>query len=877
MSRLRPHVLAAKRRLAEGQQRLKRRHQEGCAGVALCAASADLRDEIVLDLFAATLARLGLTDSRALRGTIALVAHGGYGRRDVAPFSDVDLMVLYGPGAADLVRRVAEPLFRDVFDSGLVLGHSVRTADEACRLASQDAPICTSLIESRFLFGSVSLFSRFIRRFHKLLARRGPALIPAVEKARLEERIKFGETVYLLEPNVKRSRGGLRDLQLIRWIGMLRYGTPEPDVLHTRGTLSRDDFEAIQRASEFLLWVRNELHVHAGRSTDVLDRSEQVRMAERLGYQPAAGILPVERFMRDYFRHTDQVSHVVSRLSAKARSPGPWGRLMVGLLGHRASGGFRVGPNQIMATARGIRRIRGNLDGIMQLVDLANLYDKQIAPDTWEFVCREAAGLPAVVSPQACRHFRSLLGHPARLGELLRHLHDARLLEKFIPAVAHARGLLQFNQYHKYTVDEHCFQAVDEAAQFRFDPGPLGEVYRRLARKGILHLALLVHDLGKGYPEGHLEVGVRIAGETAERLGLDARETDDLKFLVGNHEKMNLLAFRRDTSDERLIVQFAVDVGSPERLNLLFLLSAADLAAVGPESWSGWKAEVVSELYQRAMQHLAGDSPATELEEHLGKLRDEVRGSLGPDKDQPWFVRQLDALPASYLNGMSPGQIAADLRLLHDLAPDEVNAQASYQPETETVQFTIGTREDVTPGIFHKLTGALTSQGLEILSAEINTFADGLVLDRFHVYDPDYVGPPPPERLDRVTRALIASLREPGGKAPAFRRVWRVGGHRQTTAHLAQSRVEVDNSSSERYTIFDIFAVDRPGLLYAIARSLFESGLSVWRARISTFLDQVVDVFYVTDQAGNKLEDESRLDQVRQRLLEAVESVEQPR
>jgi len=377
MPRLGPHVLAARKRLGDGQEQLERRHQEGISGAGLCAAISDLRDEVLLDLYEAALADLGLADPKALGGQIALVPHGGFGRRDVAPFSDVDLMILYSHEATDRVARVAERLFRDVFDAGLVLGHSVRTPEEACKLACQDAQICTSLIESRFLAGSVTLFSRFIRPFHDLVGHRGPALLAAIEKARLEERAKFGETVYLLEPNIKRSRGGLRDLQLLRWVGMVRYGTPEPDELCARGVLSEDDYQAVCRAGEFLLWLRNEMHFHAGRPSDVLGRSEQVRITGRLGYQAESGMLPVELFMRDYFRHTERVKQVVTRLVAKARSAGRLRRVFDALVGHSLPGGFRVGPTRIAATKRGFKRLRGNLNAILELVELANLYDKE--------------------------------------------------------------------------------------------------------------------------------------------------------------------------------------------------------------------------------------------------------------------------------------------------------------------------------------------------------------------------------------------------------------------------------------------------------------------------------------------------------------------
>lgn len=875
MAGLRPSVQEAKRRLAEGHAQLRRRHEEGCSGVELSAAIADLRDEVLLGLHRAALADLGLADDEAFQRQIALVAHGGYGRRDVAPYSDVDVMLLHSGTAGDSVGRLAERLLCDVFDAGMILGHSVRTIEEACRLACQDATICSSLIESRLLAGGEPLFGRFKELFHRRVRTRSAALLPAVDTARKEERHKFGETTHLLEPNVKRSRGGLRDVQLLRWIGMLRYGTPEPAELHARGFLSQEDLDAVRAALAFLLHLRNEMHFHAGRSADVLDRAEQLRIAERLGYEAFAGMLPVELFMRDYFRHTDQVSHVVTRFLQKATSRRQ-GTFWTVLFSHRLGDGYFAGTGRIRAGQKAAERFPGNLAAMVQLVDLANTYNAEIDPQTWDIVRREAGKLPAgePVSEEAQRHFLSLLERPNRLGEMLRGLHEVGILERFIPEFRHARGLLQFNQYHKYTVDEHSFRAVEHAVAFANDSGPLGRVYRAIARKRTLHLALLIHDLGKGHPEDHSELGRKIAWKTAERFGLDADETAALEFLVFRHLRMNHIALRRDTSDEQLIVKFAVEVGSPELLQMLFVLTAADVAAVGPDTWTSWKAEVLTDLYHRTMQHLAGDSLGTNREEFLESRRAMVRTWLGPDAERPWFARQVDELPAAYLHANDSHLIAADLRLLAELKPGEVNAQGHYLTETGTVQYTVGTREDVAPGIFHRLTGALSGAGLEILSAQINTLADGLVLDRFWVYDPDFTGPPPPERIEQVQAALVQSL---AGEArpPTFRRVWTMGGTNRPTAAATQTRVSIDNTASDQYTIVDVFAIDRRGLLYTVTRTLFELGYSVWRAKIGTYLDQVVDVFYVTDARGRKVEDPARLHDTRQRLLEVIERLEQ--
>jgi [protein-PII] uridylyltransferase len=295
---------------------------------------------------------------------------------------------------------------------------------------------------------------------------------------------------------------------------------------------------------------------------------------------------------------------------------------------------------------------------------------------------------------------------------------------------------------------------------------------------------------------------------------------------------------------------------------------------VGPGVWDGWKAEILGELYRRTMQYLAGDATSSTLDQQFEQRRDAVIAWLGPQKDDPWFERQLYALPSTYLDSTPPKQIAEDLRLLDGLGPREVKAQGQNLPDSGALHFTVATREDIVPGIFHRLTGALTSQGLEILSAQINTLADGLVIDRFWVYDPDYTGQSPPDRIEQINSSLAESLRQPASKPSNFRRTWRVGQPQPNPLAPPRIRVKVDNNSSDRYTILDIFAHDRVGLLYTITRKLFELGLSVSRAKIATHLDQVVDVFYITNEAGRKIEDEAEIGEIRRQIREAIEGLE---
>ncbi len=868
MSPLRSNVLAAKERLAAGFEALRQQHEAGVGGRAVCHAASDLRDAVILVLF-----KEALTDidpGGELADRLALVAHGGYGRREVAPFSDVDLMILRAAPAAE-VFPLAERMLRDVFDAGMTLGQSVRSTGEACRQAVEDALIGNSLVDSRLLAGSRALFDDYLARFRRTFRRQGGRLLAEIETARVQERLRYGETAFLLEPNLKRSEGGLRDVQFVRWIGLARYGTADLEALFRLGVLSANERAALERALEFLLELRNELHFHAGRAADVLDRTEQLRITRKRGMAAAEGLLPVERFMREFFRHTSQVSHVAERFLTRSRLHS-WGRRMAAfLLGHPIEGGYRIGPAGVWASPEGLAQLSGSLTRVLEVAALAALYDRPLHAAVWDRVAEVAAGLGVELNQAARRHFWTILGYPPRLGELLRGLHRTEILEKVIPEFAHARGLLQFNQYHKYTVDEHCLRTVEELIRLGDDEGPLGRVYRRIESKALLHLAALIHDLGKGYPDDHSERGAEIARRTAERMQLSSHDAATLVFLVRRHLLMNHRALRRDTSDAKLPVEFAVTVGSPERLQMLYVLTAADLMAVGPGTWSSWKGELITELFHHTMRQLTGESPGTDRQQWLAERRGALLAAVGRDEDREWVEALAAALPASYLQATEPAQVAADLALLKGLAAGEVAARSRYLPETGTVQLAVGTTEDVAEGIFHRLTGALTAQGLVILSAEINTLPERLVLDRFRVVDPDYEGPPPAERLERIERALRDALRAPPGATPAFRRTWQRTGR---TAYRPATRVETDNTTSDQATILDVFTLDRPGLLYAVSRTLFEEGLSVWRAKIGSYLDQVVDVFYVTDRnSGRKIEDPPRLEALRRRLVEVIDGL----
>ena len=410
---LRSNVLAAKARLAKGHEDFKARHAAGCPGTELCALISNLRDAVILELVEDALQELGQAGPKGLISEIAIVAHGGYGRRDVAPYSDVDLMILHRPAAAARLLPLAERLVRDVFDVGLVLGHSVRTVRQACSLAARDPMICTSLVDSRLLTGNPAIFESFMHRFRQRVRWRCGRLLSGIKKARDAERHRYGETVFLLEPNIKRSQGTLRDLQLLRWIGFARYGVADFAELRDCGALSREDYDAIQPAYAFLLWLRNDLHFHSGQASDVLTRR---------GTAPLGRAARLRKWPTACCRSSISCATTSAIPTASATWPtkflanattNPWiDKTLTVLFGHRIESDYLVGPVGMMITRSGLARLRGNLTAIMQMVDLSNLHDVPIAAFTWEEIRREAPHLPPHLPPQASRHFLSLAGTP---------------------------------------------------------------------------------------------------------------------------------------------------------------------------------------------------------------------------------------------------------------------------------------------------------------------------------------------------------------------------------------------------------------------------------------------------------------------------------
>ncbi|MEC9091375.1 MAG: [protein-PII] uridylyltransferase [Planctomycetota bacterium] len=866
-----PIVEDARQKLNEGRCGIRAEHDAGISGQQITASFADLADTLLLELIHEGMDFATDGDRSKLENKIALVPHGGYGRRDLAPFSDLDLMLLYRPDVKPLVESFARRLSQNIVDVGFDLGFSSRTPADAVSLGLKDIKIFTSLVESRYLAGSVGIYSKFLSRLARQGQRRPHALVRAVERARIEERQTHGDTAFYLRPNLKKTKGGLRDIQLVRWVGFTKFGKSDLKALYRNGAISDYDFENLMAAYQFLLKLRNEMHFHAGKARDVLGMNEQVRIAELWGYQPQKGVLPVEQFMRDYFDHTSQVVYAAEHTLASAKTRFHFTDWITPFFSQQQEGYFLIGPIHISATKKGLNYVQGNLEGVLHLMSLANLHNKKIDHATWEAIRTSMTAVEemALTSTSAWR-FCSFMSDSSRLGNLLRRLHEMRVLEKIIPAYQHIRCLVQFNEYHKYTVDEHSIRAVEAATEYAKRDDMLGRCYNSIKDKKVLHLALLLHDAGKGYEDDHSIVGAKIAAETADLLNLNPAEKDDLVFLVRQHLMMAHLAFRRDTADLPMVASFAADVGSTEMLKMMFVLTCADLQAVGPDTFNDWKYNLVSQLYFHSLRQLSGTTPQDIAEfEMSDSSKKNFVESLKTDQ-QEGLAELAQQFPTDFFDVWPGEKITHLLSGLLRATSSELVIESSPTQNEKTFEYLVGKLDQPYSAVFHKITGALTSQLLQILSVDIFRVGPQKIVYRFKVLDPEASEQVSRHRMETVCFEIAESLGNQDSK-PTFKKVWGTKEGPSTEQSTLPTRIRMDNSSADHATIIDVFTHDKTGLLYTITQAIHDLGLQISAAKVGTYLDQVVDVFYVTDVDGKKIRELKRIREIKSTLLKRIE------
>lgn len=868
-----PDSTAASSILAEQRQAIYRRLQEGVSGSEVVAALTELLDGIIIGRYRTEVRKAGGTVLTAGMQSCCLVALGGYGRREQAPYSDVDLMLLFRPDVRPAVQEIVKLTLHPLWDLGFQIGHSVRTIADCLELSLSDLSVRTSMMEARFLAGSAQLFQEFHDRYVRKVVTRG---VDRFLDQKLEERRreydKFGETIYLLEPNVKKSKGGLRDLHVLQWAGMARYRAGTIQDLSDRGLLSRKDFVALKEARDFLWRVRAFMHFRAESAQEILSFEEQMWLAAQFGYADRPHLLAVEQFMQQYYQHTMGVHERCMRFVVRCRSVPVWRRISRLLPAPRVEDHFVIRGATLTVAEEDRTAVLESPAQLVRLFDVARRHRVTIVPPLLEDIHRQVESMPeeAFRTPEVSRLVLAILAGPGA-ARTLEAMHRSHLLEKLIPVFKTVRGLMQFNQYHKYTVDEHSLLAVAKAEACAQDPGVLGQVYQEIHRKDLLHLAVLLHDLGKGQERDHSEVGKELAEDTAGRLGLDEQETRTLVFLVHQHLMMAHTAFRRDPYDEKVLLTFARTVGTPAVLKQMLILTAADIAAVGPGVLTKWKESLLTELYLRTLPEVSGERETVHGPERLKQLTAEV-AKLAPGAiSVEWIEAQLRQFPLRYAFGTAPARIAAHLDAIRALQPKQVAVTDSFNQEIGACEYTVITFNGIIPGIFSKIAGVLAAKGLQVLDAQIITREDDIIVDTFLVTDPDYAGAPPADRRESIAESVRAVLTGAETVDAMVARGGRLTLARRLPANHQPTEVQIDNDTSDRFTIIDVFADDRQGLLYIITRAIFVLGLSVHAARISTRLDQVVDVFYVTENSGGKVEDPVRIEAIRTQLRQEID------
>ncbi|HEY8207733.1 MAG TPA: [protein-PII] uridylyltransferase [Myxococcaceae bacterium] len=836
-------------------------HRQYTSGLSICRLIAECLDRLVRGLFEELSAQMQPPPG------LALAALGGYGRKETAPHSDVDLLLLRSPSVREeAVRPFAKAFNTLLWDSKLVVGWSVRTPSECARAAEDDHTVRTALLDCRYLAGDEKVYSQLADQvLRELLTHAADRFIADKSLELRERRLKYGDSIYLLEPNIKAGEGGLRDLEAALWIAQARYRTRGLRALLKEAVLPASEVNLLTSARDFLMRIRNHLHILRGRKEDRLTFDLQDAVATFLGYQPGPEGLPVEQFMRHYY------------LSAKAI------RTAAGALIARCEEGMQRRPGAAAADKKvpPFKVFQGKLtlDGEASLLSrephlslrLFRVADELGVPlYSW---ARDQVlhALPALEAardhPAVTQELKALLGRPGTRGALLFDLHDLGVLGAAVPEFGRVTALHQHQLYHVYTVDVHTLFAVRRlyalrAGDLQAEVPELSRLMQALADPLPLYLGMLLHDVGKGLGGRHSERGKEIASQVAARLQLTARQTEIVEHLVLHHLAMSETSQRRDLSDPDLIAQFAARCGDVEKLTCLYVLTYADMCSVSPTVWNEWRARLLEELFVKARAYLLGATAGPDASASKEAFAVRWRRALGPRKAEGLLQR----LPERYFLSTPPARAVLHARLL-DRATLATLAAAVRSSEAQgCIELTLAARDR--PGLLALFAGVLSAHGLDILSAQIASTDDGLALDAFTVRAAH--GGELERHRWRKARADLARVLEDRATVEEILRKHRGGALLQRALPPVRADVTLDNRASARFTVVDVLAQDRVGLLYAIARALHQLGVEIALAKVATEAHRAIDSFYVT-ASGQKVEEPA----ARARLLSAVrEAVE---
>lgn len=881
--------------------RLQMLHRSGAGGREVCQARATLMDVLLRHILDPIRARL--EQDKTPLPNFALVAIGGYGRGELNPLSDIDIMFLHdselNPGgkAKPQLGALTDGLLYTLWDLGMKVGHSVRTVEDCVKVANSDMQSKTSLIEARLVTGSQPLFDRMqsvvvskcVRGFED-------AYLQARIADQAARRAKYGNSPFMQEPNIKNGCGGLRDYQNLLWMAFFKYRTRTLEELEAKKLITESEKKQLDTAYEFLLWVRNELHYAAKRAIDVLGKNLQPSVAHELGYTDRSPSKRLEAFMRDVYTHMRNI-YLITRVLEERLALLPSDNRIPSLkelfragkrrVTQQVVDGFVIQDGQISETTRSFKEQPRRLmrlflymqqRGLRLHPDLAQSIRNQLHLVNREFLEDE----------HVRETFLEILNQRGNVGAILRSMHEVGLLGKYIPEFGRLTCLVQHEFYHQYTADEHtlvCIQKLDEIWEAT-DPviNHYSQLFKQIERPFILYLALLLHDAGKAFHTGdHSDVGAKISLAVAERLRLDGATAHSLLLLVENHLLMAQVSQRRDLEDPNVIGNFVSQIQSRENLMMLTLMTYSDSLGTSDQLWNSFKDSLLWTLFSRSMDLFSGTAELKRAETlQLELLKQEVTGMLPSTFSPEEIEAHFQHLPARYFQIHSARQITSDLTLTHrfmhlQLAEEDKALEPIItwhnEPDRGYTSVHICTWDRA--GLFSKIAGSLAAAGLNILSAQIFTRTDGIILDTFFVNDGLGGALAKKEEKDAFEKILNQSLTV-GVDFPAL--ISKRKGPSRIYQSLEGDRMPTvigfDNSTTTRSTILDVETEDRIGLLYYISRTLADLGLDISLAKILTEKGAAVDTFYITTWDKQQVTSEEHQRYIEHRLQDAIAAID---
>jgi [protein-PII] uridylyltransferase len=856
---------------------LKDRHGRRCAE-RLCR----MQDDIIRILFDFAGRKLYPSQVPSEAERMTVVATGGYGRGLLAPGSDIDLLFLLPYKQTAWGESVAEALLYCLWDMGLKVGHATRTVNECIRQANSDMTIRTALLEARYLFGDVKLFEEFTARFDKdVVQGTAPAFVAAKLAEREERHRRAGQSRYLVEPNVKESKGGLRDLHTLFWIAKYVYRVREPEQLVERGVFAADEYRLFRRCEDFLWSVRCNMHFVAGRAEERLSFDIQREIAVRLGYTERPGLQDVERFMKHYFLTAKNVGDLTAILCAgleeRQATPTPvLSRIIAKLRPARAQRKLTETDDFVIDNNR-INIARPDVFGrdpvnLIRLFYLAQKHNLEFRPEAMRAAARSLKLIDKTVreDEEANRLFVEILTSKNDAETVLRRMNESGVLGAFVPDFGRVVAMMQFNMYHHYTVDEHllrCIGVLEEIERGENREVALAsELIKTIQpqHRTVLYIAMFLHDIAKGRVEDHSIAGARIARRLCPRFGLNASDTELVSWLVEVHLVMSTLAQSRDLSDRKTIENFAAAVQSLERMKLLTILTTADIRAVGPGVWNGWKAQLLRTLYYETEPVLTGGFSEVNRAQRVAQAQAEFRAELTdwPEVEREAYIARH--YPAYWLKVDLPHKLAqARFVQASEQAGKRLATSVGFDATRGVTELTVFAPDH--PWLLSIIAGACALAGANIVDAQIYTTTDGLALDTIAVSREFERDEDEARRAARIGDAIEKALRGEIKLPDAVPK--RAAAKSRLRAFALEPEVTINNQWSARYTVVEVTGLDRPGLLYELTTTLSKLNLNIASAHVATFGERVVDVFYVTDLLGAQITAPTRQAAIKRPLL----------